>query len=223
MTYLIRDMPVHDRPRERMFKHGAKTLSDAELLAVILGTGAAGKNAIHLAQELLIGGICSLRNRDFTTLAGARGVGPAKIARIGATLELARRMSAEPKEKVSRYDSATLGRQLVAGISHFTQEHFGVALLDARQRIVRQQELFIGTLDKTAVSTREVIRVAMIEHAKGVVVYHNHPSGDPTPSEDDVQFTCRLRDALEVVDVDFVDHLIIGAHRYLSMKDMGAV
>ncbi|HEX6085631.1 MAG TPA: JAB domain-containing protein, partial [Thermoanaerobaculia bacterium] len=99
----------------------------------------------------------------------------------------------------------------------------GVALLDARQRIVRQQELFIGTLDKTAVSTREVIRVAMIEHAKGVVVYHNHPSGDPTPSEDDVQFTCRLRDALEVVDVDFIDHLIIGAHRYLSMKDMGAV
>jgi DNA repair protein RadC len=223
MTYLIRDMPRDDRPRERMFKHGAKTLSDAELLAVILGTGAAGKNAIHLAQELLIGGIYSLRNRDFTTLAGARGVGPAKIARIGATVELARRMSVDPKDKISRYDSASLGRQLVASISHFTQEHFGVALLDARQRIVKQQELFIGTLDKTAVSTREVIRLAMLEHAKGVVVYHNHPSGDPTPSEDDVQFTCRLRDALEVVDIEFIDHLIIGAHRYLSMKDMGAV
>ena len=223
MTYLIRDMPLDDRPRERMFKHGAKTLSDAELLAVILGTGAAGKNAIHLAQELLIGGIYSLRNRDFTTLAGARGVGPAKIARIGAAMELARRMSVEPKDKVSLYDSATLGRQLVASISHLTQEHFGVALLDARQRIVKQQELFIGTLDKTAVSTREVIRLAMLEHAKGVVVYHNHPSGDPTPSEDDAQFTRRLRDALEVVDIEFIDHLIIGAHRYLSMKDMGSV
>lgn len=221
MTYLIRDMPVHDRPRERMFKHGAKTLSDAELLAVILGTGAAGKNAIHLAQELLIGGICSLRNRDFTTLAGARGVGPAKIARIGATLELARRMSAEPKEKVSRYDSATLGRQLVAGISHFTQEHFGVALLDARQRIVRQQELFIGTLDKTAVSTREVIRVAMIEHAKGVVVYHNHPSGDPTPSRADIDMTREIVKAAGALGLVVHDHLIVGRGRHASFKSMG--
>lgn len=223
MTYLIRDMPLDERPRERMFKHGAKTLSDAELLAVILGTGVEGKNVVHLAQELLLGGIQSLRNRDFATLAEARGVGPAKIARIGAAVELARRMAIDPKEKIPRYDSATLGRQLVTSISHHTQERFSVALLDARHRILKHREIFVGTLDKTTVSTREVIRLAMVEHAKAVVVYHNHPSGDPTPSDDDVQFTRRLRDALEVVDIEFVDHLIIGAHRYLSMKDMGSV
>ena len=223
MTYLIRDMPTDDRPRERMFKHGAKTLSDAELLAVLLVTGAAGKNAIHLAQELLIGGIHSLRARDFTTLAAARGVGPAKVARIGAAVELSRRMAASPKEEICLYDSAKLGRQLVASYSHHTQERFSVALLDARHRIMKHREIFVGTLDKTLVSAREVIRLAVVEHAKGVVIYHNHPSGDPSPSEDDVLYTRKLRESLEIVDIDFVDHLIIGSQSYLSLKDLGCL
>ncbi|HYC90482.1 MAG TPA: DNA repair protein RadC [Thermoanaerobaculia bacterium] len=224
MTYLIREMPVDDRPRERMFRHGAKTLSDAELLAVILGTGAAGKNAIHLAQELLHdGGVQALSTRDFATLAGARGVGPAKIARIGAVVELSRRMAATPKEEPKLYSAGTLGRQLVKTYSHHTQERFSVALLDARQRIMKHREIFVGTLDRTLVSTREVIRLAVIEHAKGVVIYHNHPSGDPSPSEDDVVFTRKLRESLEIVDIDFVDHLIIGAQGFVSLKERGTL
>lgn len=223
MTYLIRDMPPDARPRERMFKHGAKSLSDAELLAVILGTGAAGKNAIHLAQELLIGGIHSLSTRDFTTLAAARGVGPAKVARIGAAVELSRRMAAGPRQEGCRYDATNLGRQLVASYSHHKQERFSAALLDARHRIMKHHEIFVGTLDKTLVSAREVIRLAVVEHAKGMVIYHNHPSGDPSPSEDDITFTRRLRESLEIVDVDFVDHLIIGSNRFVSLKDLGVL
>ena len=221
MTYLIRDLPADNRPRERMLKHGAKTLSDAELLAVILGTGAAGKNAIHLAQELLIdGGVQSLRNRDVATLKAARGMGPAKVARISAAVELSRRMAA-PNDAPKAYSAGTLGAQLVVSYSHHTQERFSVALLDARQRVMRHHEIFVGTLDKTLVSAREVIRLAVIEHAKGVVVYHNHPSGDPSPSEDDIVFTRKLRESLEIVDIAFVDHLIIGAHRFVSLKEMG--
>ena len=219
MTYLIRDMPLDDRPRERMFKHGAKTLSDAELLAVLLGTGAAGKNAVHLAQELLLDGVHSLRNRDFATLAAARGIGPAKIARIGAAVELSRRL-AGPLDKIV-YDSGVLGTQLVASYSHHTQERFSAALLDARHRIVKHHELFVGTLDKTLVSPREVIRLAVVERAKAVVIYHNHPSGDPTPSEDDILFTRKLRESLDIVDIEFVDHLIIGDQRFVSMKGLG--
>lgn len=222
MTYVIRDMPLEDRPRERMLKHGAKTLSDAELLAVILGTGAAGKNAIYLAQELLVnGGVQSLRTCDIATLASSRGIGPAKMARIGAVVELSRRMATPPKEEPKLYDPTLLGGQLIANYSHHTQERFSAALLDARHRVMKHQELFVGTLDKTTVSAREVIRLAVIEHAKGVVIYHNHPSGDPTPSQDDIEFTHKLRDSMAIVDIDFVDHLIIGTHRFTSLKAMG--
>jgi DNA repair protein RadC len=223
MTYLIRDMPVQDRPRERMLKHGAGTLSDAELLAVVLGTGAAGKNVIHLAHELLGDGVRSLRNRDFTTLASTRGIGPAKLARIGALVELSRRMAAPPQDEPQLYEATALGRQLVVDYSHHTQERFSAALLDARHRIMKHHQLFVGTLDRTLVSAREVIRLAVIEHAKGVVIYHNHPSGDPTPSQDDIFFTQKLRESMEIVDIDFVDHLIIGAHGYRSLKEMGVL
>jgi DNA repair protein RadC len=221
MTYTIRDMPADDRPRERMFTHGARTLSDAELLAVILGTGVPGKNAIQLARELLSGGIHHLRNADLPTLAKARGIGPAKIARIAAAVELSHRIAIPPREELPLYDPTVLGEELVRTCGHLPQERFGAALLDARHRVLKQQEIFIGTIDKTIVSAREIIRFAVIERGKGVVVYHNHPSGDPTPSADDILFTRKLRESLELVDIELVDHLIVGAHRFASMRTRG--
>lgn len=220
MTYLIRDLPADVRPRERLLAHGAEALSDAELLAVILGTGAPGKNAIHLAQELLQEGMRDLRQRELTMLAATRGVGPAKAARISAVMEICRRLQCNDLRKTT-FDASSLGANLVATYGHHTQERLGVAALDARHRVRKQREIFIGSADKAFVSTREITRFALIERATGVVVFHNHPSGDPTPSEDDVTFTQKLRDALKIADIELVDHLVIGDHRFLSMKTKG--
>ncbi|MEO8382481.1 MAG: DNA repair protein RadC [Acidobacteriota bacterium] len=221
MTDVIRDLPRDERPRERLLQHGARTLSDAELVAVILGTGAPGKNAIQLARELLMGGVRTLRRRDLSSLASIRGVGPAKVARITAAVELSRRLNTDEPDADDTFDASALGQRLVAGYGHETQERLGAALLDTRHRVLKQREIFVGTNDRTLVSTREIVRFALIEHAKGVVIYHNHPSGDPTPSNEDLSFTKKLEDSLAMCDVDLVDHLVIGAHRYHSMRDRG--
>ncbi|HVG25534.1 MAG TPA: DNA repair protein RadC, partial [Thermoanaerobaculia bacterium] len=202
--------------------HGAPTLSDADLLAVILGTGLRGKNAIHLAHEILGGPAQNLRNRDLKTLLAAPGLGPAKVARIAAAIELGRRfVNAPPEPQPPLFDTWAFGAELVRTHGRHQQERFGIALLDARHRIRDQREIFIGTMDKTLVSARDVIRLACVENAKGIVLFHNHPSGDPTPSEQDITFTRQLRETIEKVDIDFVDHLIIGIHRFTSMKEMG--
>lgn len=222
MTYVIRDLPAANRPRERLLAHGPRVLSDAELLAIILGTGAAGKNAIHLAQELLVEtGLTNLHRRDMSAISRTRGVGPAKAARIMATLELSRRLSIPPDKKRSLFDLHAFGQKLIATHSHYTEERVGAALLDARQRVMQQREIFVGSIDKAIVSTREIVRYGLVERASGVVVYHNHPSGDPKPSEEDITFSKQLQQALVAVDLHFVDHLIVGAHSFLSMKARG--
>lgn len=221
MTWMIRDVPVEGRPRERLLQHGAQVLSDAELLAVILGTGAPGKNAIHLAQELLQGGVPQLQHRDPSTLSRARGVGPAKAARIAAVMEMARRL-AVPTERTT-FDVGVLGARLVRVYGHEMQERLGAAVLDSRNRIIKQRDIFIGTMDRAFVSAREIVSYALTERAKGVVIFHNHPSGDPTPSDDDVAFTRRLQESLGLVDVELIDHLVIGQHRYTSMKARGDI
>lgn len=221
MTWMIRDVAVDNRPRERLLRHGAQVLSDAELLAVILGTGAPGKNAIHLAQELLQGGVPDLHQRDLTTLLRARGVGPAKAARISAVLEMARRL-AGPTERTA-FELSAVGPRLVRGYGHQMQERLGAMLLDSRNRIIKQRDIFVGTLDKAFVSPREIVSFAVVERAKGVVIFHNHPSGDPTPSEEDVAFSRNLQQSLALLDVDLVDHLVIGQHRYTSMKARGDI
>jgi DNA repair protein RadC len=204
-----------------MFTHGARTLSDAELLAVILGTGIEGKNAMHLARELLAEGLQSLRRTDLARLAHARGVGPVKTARIAATLELANRIAQPPHQDLPPYDPTTLGMELVKTYGLYAQERFGAALLDARHRVMKHQEIFIGTLDRALVSTREILRFAVVERGKGVVIYHNHPSGDPAPSDEDILFTRKLRESLEMADIDLVDHLVIGDHRFVSLRQRG--
>lgn len=220
MTYIIRDMPADDRPREKLLAHGPEVLSDAELLAVVLGTGTYGKNAIYLARELLAGDIGNLRGAELTTLTRARGMGPAKAARIAAVVEMSRRL-ANPPEPPPRFDVTRLAANLVRRYGHEPQERLGAALLDARHRVMKQKEIFIGTQNRTLVSTRDIVHFALLERATGVVVFHNHPSGDPTPSDDDITFTRQLRQSLGLIDLDLADHLVIGAHRYTSMKQRG--
>ena len=222
MTDVICDLPRDDRPRERMLMHGASTLSSAELLAILLGSGVRGKNSIQLARELLNGGVHGLSRRDVNNLAETHGVGPAKATRIAAAFELSRRLREEDEEEEPpTYDAQVLGSSLIAEMSCHTQERLGAAFLDARNRVLKQREIYIGTINKALVSTRDVVRFALFENASGVVLYHNHPSGSTFPSAEDQLFTAQIQSSLQLLDLALVDHLIIGQKRFYSFAREG--
>jgi DNA repair protein RadC len=224
MTDVIRELPVDDRPRERMFRHGAGTLSNAELAAILIGSGTRGKNAIQVARELLEHGTFkTLRNRDPKDFQSIPGLGSAKLARVWAAMELASRLTADEPEEPERvlYDAQDLGRTLVVQYAHKRQEHLGIVMLDGRNRILRQQEIYVGTINNALVSTRDIITTTLLEYAVGVVVFHNHPSGNPVPSDEDIRFTAKLGLSLAACDIALVDHLVLGAHGYYSMKERG--
>ena len=218
MTDIISDLPVDDRPRERLLAHGPRTLSDAELVGILLGCGAEGKNATQLARELLPGGFSALAVREPAQLMRHRGMGTAKAARVAAAFEIARRLGAEKPIAHPLFDVDVTGAALVRTLMRQRQERLGAYFLDARSKILRQREIFVGTVSHASVSTRDILRAAVEENAVGLALYHNHPSGDPTPSTHDVDFTRRLAEGLALADIDLVDHLIIGAHRFYSMK-----
>jgi DNA repair protein RadC len=224
MTDVIRDLPWDDRPRERMLRHGASTLSNAELIALLLGSGVPGKNAVQLARELLVGGMDGLNRLGTKDLAGTHGVGPAKATRIVAAFEIARRVinrDPEYPEEPPPYDQTALGRVLIGKYAHYVQEHVGAVFLDTREHIIAQREIFVGTVDHALVSPRDVIRLAVADHTAGVVLFHNHPSGNPAPSPFDIEFTKKMQDSLKLVDLKFVDHLIVGKHGFTSMRNRG--
>lgn len=223
MTDILRDLPTDERPRERLLKHGADTLSDSELVAILLGSGVRGKNAIQLARELLREGMSGLRGKDVKHLEEVAGIGPAKIARICAAFEISRRILDNIPDEPPAYDSSILGRSLVTQYARVRQERLGATFLDARQRVLRQREIYIGTIKSALVSTRDIIQDALFNNATGVVIWHNHPSGSPLPSDDDVEFTRKLRYSLGTCDIDLVDHLIIGVHGYYSMLEKGVL
>ena len=221
MTELIADLPMDERPRERLFLRGASTLSNSELLALLLGSGTRGRNAIQLARELLANGLAALSKWEPTQLSAIRGVGPAKASRLIAAFELVLRLGGDEPEEPPPYDSDTFARRLVGSFGHHLQERLGAAFLDSRRRIIRDREIFVGTVNRAVVSPRDIIRCAVDCPAASVVLYHNHPSGDPTPSNEDISFTRHVRTALNLIDIELVDHLVIGTHRYYSMQQRG--
>jgi len=223
MTDVIADLPVDERPRERMFKHGPETLSDAELVAILLGSGVHGKNAIQLARTLLADGMTAFSRRETSGFLSEHGVGPAKAARIVAAVELARRLVSGEPEALPEFDAQVFGTKLVAGSARHTQERLGAAFLNTRHGILSQREIYVGTINSAFVATRDIVRLALIENATGVVVYHNHPSGNPQPSEEDLVYTQKLKHALRLVELQLVDHIITGAHRFYSLAEKGQV
>lgn len=221
-TSLIGDLPVDERPRERLAMHGAQTLSDAELVAILLGSGTRGRGALELARELLTDGLRSLSTREWAPGQRVEGVGFAKWARIEAALELGRRLSAHcDGERDPIRNAEALARPLIARYSHFVQERLGAVFLDAKNRIIREREIYIGTLNATTVSTRDVLRYALQDHAAAVIIFHNHPSGDPAPSAEDLVFTRRMVEAGKLLGIDVLDHLILGSNRFVSLKGRG--
>ena len=221
MTDVIADLPVDERPRERMFRHGPETLSDAELVAILLGSGVPGKNAIQLARTLLADGMVALSRRETSAFLGEHGVGPAKAARIVAAVELARRLVSGEPEALPEFDAQVFGTKLIASHARHTQERLGAAFLNTRHGILSQREIYVGTINSAFVATRDIVRLALIENATAVVVYHNHPSGNPQPSEEDLMYTHKLKQALRLVELQLVDHIITGAHRFYSLAEKG--
>jgi len=218
-TSRIADMPLDEQPRERLARHGVSTLSDSELVAVVLSSGCRGRNALDVARSMLGDGLTSLARREWRSYARTPGVGDVSAAKITAAFELGRRAAARDLAIADPVrDPESLARSLLARYSHHVQERLGAVYLDAKNRVIREREIFIGTLNSATVSTRDVLRHALDDHAAGVIIFHNHPSGDPTPSPDDLLFTRKLVEACKLLGVDVLDHLILGSNRFVSLK-----
>jgi DNA repair protein RadC len=220
----IRHWPLAERPRERLIERGAQVLSDGELLAVLIGCGNRGRTAVDLARELIraFGSLREFLNADRRKCLGQLGIGPARYAALQAALELARRHYREPLRIGSALSAPGSTRAfLVAQLRDRPYEVFCCLHLDNRHRLIAFDELFRGTLDGATVHTREVVREVLLHNASAVIFAHNHPSGVAEPSHADELVTRRLKDALALVDVRVLDHLIVGDSYCLSFADRG--
>lgn len=211
-------------PRERLLANGADTLSDAELVAVLLGTGVPGASALTVASALLSerGGVGGLLDLEAAALAALPGVGPARAARLRASLALAERYA---MSSLRREQALTSPQQTAAylrlRLRRREREVFAVVLLDTQHRVIRYDELFFGTIDGTSVYPREVVRAVLRHNAAAVILAHNHPSGIAEPSGADIRLTDRLRAALALIDVRVLDHLIVGDTVVTSLAERG--
>jgi DNA repair protein RadC len=222
----IRHWPLSERPREKLMQRGADSLSDAELLAIFLGTGRRGGTAVDLARELLTQseGLRALLDASNARLRSLPGLGPARQALLRAALELGRRYLAEELGRemaLTRPEDA--GRFLMARLRHYPHEVFGCLFLDNKHRVLAFEEMFRGTIDGAAVYPREVVRQCLEHNAAALILAHNHPSGVAEPSEADRSITRRLADALSLVDVRVLDHLVIGDGGWVSLAERGWV
>ncbi|MFH1381871.1 MAG: DNA repair protein RadC [Chloroflexota bacterium] len=224
-SFTIHDLPVSERPRERLQKLGAEALSAQEVLAVILGRGVAGESVMVTVQRLLtqFGNLKSMANASVEELSKVKGIGPAKATQIKAAFELARRLEVPADTGISPVvkTPADVVSSLRGRLKGKKQEHFLVLLLDTRGHLTKVVEISVGSLDTSIVHPREVFKEAISASAASVIFVHNHPSGDPEPSEDDIKLTKRLVQAGEIVGIDVLDHLVVCDESYLSLKSKG--
>lgn len=222
----IAHWPEEQRPRERLIKHGAQALSDAELLAIFLRVGVRGKSAVELGRDMLVhfgslGGLFGAGLREFSIL---HGLGAAKYAQLQAVLELARRSIQEELESGRTLSSPHAVREyLQLMLSKRDYESFVVLFLDVRNRLIATEELFRGTLTHTSVYPREVVKAALAHNAAGLILAHNHPSGSPEPSQADRMLTQALKQALALVDVRVLDHFIVAGASVYSFAQHGEI
>jgi DNA repair protein RadC len=220
----ITDWPEDQRPRERLIRHGAAALSDAELLAVFLRVGVTGKSAVDLGRDMVshfgsLNGLFSASLRDFSLI---NGLGPAKYAQLQAVLELAKRSLAEELEAGIKLDSPyTVKQYLQLTLGGKAHESFAVLFLDVKNRLIACEELFRGTLTQASVYPREVVKAALAHNAASLLLAHNHPSGTPEPSAADHSLTQALKIALALVDIRVLDHFIVAGRHVYSFAEHG--
>lgn len=222
---MIRDLPQGERPRERLKEYGAKYLSNTELIAILLRTGVQGENVLSMSSRLLARreGLAGLGRSTFAELCAERGLSEAKACQILAALELGRRfVSLAPQERATINSPQDVANLLAAEMSSFDQEHLRVLLLNTRNQVVGVQEIYVGNVNTAVVREAEVLRPAVRDNAPSIILVHNHPSGDPTPSAEDVLITRNLVAAGKLLGIELLDHVVIGSgNRYVSLNEKG--
>lgn len=220
----MKALASHDRPREKLARAGTDALGDNELVAVLLGSGTPGQTALDVANGLLdaAGGLRGLTRMGRDELSRTHGIGAARAARIQAAIELGRRsLTRDPAERPRFPTPRDVADSLLPLFGCYPVERFGVLLLDTRHRLMRARILSIGSLDASVVHPREVFREAILAGAAAIVLFHNHPSGDPAPSREDVLLTRRMLAGGDLVGIDVLDHIVLADSRYASMKELG--
>src|SRR6516164_3698972 len=216
--------PESERPRERLYWNGPEALADAELLAIQLGSGVKGKSAIDVAREMLAayGSLADVAGREVAELEKLSGVGPAKAARLVAAFELTRRLRARiPGARVTLSGPAEVYAAYAPLMEDLKREVFRIALLDAQNGLLRDVVVSEGTLSASLVHPRDVFKPAILESAASIILLHNHPSGDPTPSREDLRLTKQLVECARLLDLPIHDHVIIGRERFISFAQLG--
>lgn len=222
----MKEMPEDLRPRERMLKFGPQSLSNAELLAIILSTGSQTESALDLANRILRekDGLQFLTQAVFEELLEIRGVGTAKAAQIKAALELGKRSAAfRPEQKTIIKSPDSAAGLLMDEMRFLDREHFKIVLLSTKNHVLSIETISIGSLNSSIVHPREVFKHAIRRSAAAIILAHNHPSGDPTPSHEDIEITSRLVEAGKIIGIDVLDHLVIGSNHYVSLKERGLI
>lgn len=221
---MIRDMPVDERPRERFMNAGPRAVSSAELLAITLRTGVGGENVLRLAERLLaqMNGLSGLAQASIAEMTRVKGIGPTKAVQIQAALELGRRLLAtSPQERPRVTSPADAANLLMSEMMFLEQEHLRVILLNTRNNVLKMPTIYVGSLNTSVVRIGEIFRAAIKENAAALIVAHNHPSGDPTPSPEDVRVTQELVKAGKLLSIEVLDHIVIGWQRFVSLKERG--
>ena len=221
--YLIKDLPEDERPRERLERKGPKVLSNIELLAILIRTGSKQKSAINLAEEIVrkFPNLYTLRNITMDELMTIKGIGKAKAIQILAAIELGSRTSQYVLERGMQIRSPSDCAEFITEeVKTLEQEHFIGIYLDTKNRILAKKTLFIGSLNRSLVHPREVFKEALKHGCASIILVHNHPSNDVTPSPQDISITKRLIEIGELIGIEILDHLIVGANNYLSMREV---
>jgi len=225
-SFTVHDLPRAERPRERLQKFGAEALSAQELLALVIGRGIPKKSVMSIAQELItkFGNIKAISQATIEELSQIKGIGLAKAAQLKACFELGKREELEPELKnFDIKDPEAVVKAIRASIKDKAKEHFKLILLNPRNKIIGISTISIGTLNASLVHPREVFKDAITHSAASVVLAHNHPSGDPEPSEDDITITKRLIEAGKILGVEVIDHIIVGKNGFFSFKEKGLI
>lgn len=223
---MIRDLHIDDRPRERLIKQGPQSLSNQELIAILLRTGTKQESVLSLANRVLnyFEKLHELKHATLEEIVSIKGIGQAKAVQLLAAIELGRRLS--QKQMDSRFtirspkDAASF---LMPEIGSLQQEHFVAMYLNVKNQVIHKQTIFIGSLNSSIVHPREIFKEAVKRSAASIICAHNHPSGNATPSPEDIEVTKRLQEAGFIIGIELIDHIIIGDHQYVSLKEQGYI
>lgn len=223
VSYRIKDLPEDERPRERLFKYGPKQLKTSELLAIIIRSGNRGVTAVQLAEQILqkydgnLGRMANATSKDIAE--GLKGLGQVKASGIIAAFELGRRLAAFSDEKTQIHQPADVARLMMSTMRDYKKELLYVLCLDTKNYVTKQKRIFEGSLNASVIHPREIFRFAISEAAASIILVHNHPSGDPKPSQKDIKATRQLIEAGNCVQIPVIDHIIVGDGCFVSFKE----